>query len=220
MWPRRIWFLGIAILSLGLLLTAGFVGASAAHAATPTATQPSSSCPLHYSPVAVSFVDACPVPTGPSIDICSILTGGLTSCPIHEPDLNPADWIGWLYCTVISTPGLIWQAVSGFVFSAIDTAIGAFAQTVESGINAAVESLVVVPITWLVAAFGTAVNDNLVLVTQLMATLSQELNALLGPAAPIGAVAIFGGAIVLVAVGTYYITLLAWMTGKTLFNLL
>jgi hypothetical protein len=166
----------------------------------------------------------CAVPTGGSEDPCSIVTGGIISCPITLPDFNPADWTSWFGCQIVTffTNDLaayaadIWAAIVGDVLNTI----GSFFISIENGLNSAVTLVFVDPIQAVLGVLTLTVDDMVSIVTTFLNTFNATLSGTFGAFAPVVAISVFLLVIVALVVGVYYLSLVAWAVGKTLFNLL
>jgi hypothetical protein len=201
---RRFLALGLAVFA-GLMVI-GFFGANSGHFG------PGAVCGEHYHPITIG---SCAVPTGTVINICAIVTAGLSSCPINEPDLNPADWLGWFACTIGQETSLIWSAVVGDV----ESYVTAFAAGVANGLVEAFETpfetllnAVSSAVTGVIQEFGSVVNLFFVDVNGIAAPL--------GPLAPVLTVTATLAIFTVASVGLYFAIIFLVAFGKTLFNLL
>ena len=204
MWrlTRTQWF----VLGCGV---AAFLLVGFAHSA-PAAHDPS--CPVGRAGN-LSEVEAatCSVPSGPSIDPCSVLTLGQTHCPINTPDLNPVDWAGFIGCELtagLSTVGsAIWNAVAGIFGYLVSTVANAIANTVNE----------------VVGVFEGAITSVISGIGDLLVSVENAVDSVAlgtGPLAPVVITALWM-AIGVVAAVALYLTFLGFVAlAKTVFNLL
>jgi hypothetical protein len=204
----------LALLALVLLFAGGAllilsVGSPSASAAPSSAHSPwnaaPADCPLHYRPL------TCNVPQGPSIDPCALLTADLEHCPIATPDFNPADWAGWMACSI--------KAEATVIFNSIVSDIGNFVGNQIKGVLDAAWNPVA-------NVLNTVSGDFRGLVAQVEVDVQLfffDLNGTLapfGPLAPVLVVLISLGFIAAAFVATYYFVWFLVAFAKTLFNLL
>lgn len=186
MWSARRWTALLGGLGVAFAVVS-FLGASSAHAAS------NPGCPAHLRPAVAAPADSCSLPSGPSVDPCSVVTFGRTHCPIHTPDLNPADWAGWLGCELLNS---ILVPLGNAIVATVDSTLSAITDLVLTPIRAV--ATFIGSLFDVIAAFG----------------------ARLGPLAP---VVVVGGAILvaIAVIVVVYLVLIALIAAfKTLFNLL
>ena len=202
MWrlTRTQWFvLGCAIAAL---LLVGF-------ARSAPATPADASCPVgHFGNLTAA---TCSFPSGGTMTVpCGVNWQGLVWCTINLPDVNPADWAGYVGCTVTSgllTAGsLIWNAVAG-VFQYIVSAI-------TNALNTAV-SLVINAIMDAILGVINGIGQALISVEN--AVDSAALGT--GPLAPVIITVLWLTIGIVAAVALYFAILGMIAFGKTLFNL-
>jgi hypothetical protein len=206
--PRTLLAVGLAVLAVVLFV--GFLGSSQAGSGSAS----SSTCPVHYHPWNLT-VAACSVPHGATIDVCALLTGGYTSCPIVEPDLNPADWLGWLSCSIVNELGIIEGAIVGF----IESYVLALLTTILNDLISAV----LTPFDYVLNALASAVVSVIQGFGDVLLGFFNAVNQLarpLGPFAPILTVTLTLSIFLAAGIGLYFVVILLIAFGKTLFNLL
>jgi hypothetical protein len=202
-WRRRT-LLAIGLAALGLVLLVGFLGASSSTSAS--APPSASGCHVHYHPIA-----SCAVPTGNTIDICSLLTDGVTSCPITEPDLNPADWISWLSCSVVADASALWAAIVGDVDSYLTGIFNDLVTAAEAPFNA------------LLSALSSVLQGAITDVGNLLVGFFQDVNSVsapLGPLAPLLTVTLTLTIFLVAGIALYFAIIFLIAFSKTVFNLL
>lgn len=166
----------------------------------------------------------CAVPTGMTVDPCSLVTGGLISCSYSTPDLNPGDWAGWFGCQIgtffvqdlPAYASYIWSAISSYVSNLLAAAFS----EIENALNSAVQLVLVLPIDALLNILTLAVNFLVSAVSNFLTSVDGVLAGIFGPFAPVAAITLFLLVLLALIVGAYYLSVVAWAVGKTLFNLL
>jgi hypothetical protein len=169
-------------------------------------------------------VGLCAVPTGGTEDPCSLATLGAVTCPITLPDFNPADWTSWFGCQIVTFivtdlpqyASYVWSAIESYVVALLASAFSA----IENALNNAIQLVIVDPITAVLNVLTDAVDYMVTEVSSLLIAFNLVLIHYFGPFAPVAAVTIFLLLLIALIVGVYYLSLIAWAVGKTLFNLL
>jgi hypothetical protein len=192
---------------LVLVLLAGAATAlvsSGSAAATPTSSHPTT-CDLRY------HAFSCPVPQGPTIDPCSLLTDGLTSCPIHTPDFNPADWVSWLSCSIVAETSTIWDNLVGDVTQYIGSAVDGVLTAVWNPFDELLGDIS----RGVVGALHDVVNAVLNVFNGVVAAVQP-----LGPFATVAVVVVSLGLFLIGSILLYFFLIAIIAIFKTLFNLL
>jgi hypothetical protein len=181
-----------AAVALTLLAAAGLLFLAPPAAFSTSAA--SASCPLHYAPWSLGPLPAdCSVPQGSSVDPCSIVSFGKLHCPISTPDLNPADWLGFIGCQIEN--GIVQPLISS-VEGAFNSVVGAVEGGIESVIHAVVGA-----VTGIISA-------------------ADDVAALTGPFEPIVLVLIIGAIAVAVTLLGWLVFLGIIAVGKSVYNIL
>jgi hypothetical protein len=164
-----------------------------------------------HGPLQIPVSQGCPVPSGGSIDICSIVTAGAIHCPINLPDLNPADWLTWFGCSIGQDAGAIWNAIVGDVGTFIVGIVNELVAATSAGFNGLLDTV------------GGAITSAVSWFANIVVTFWTDVAATaapLGPLAPVLTVTVVAGVFIAAIVALYFVTVALFAIGKTLFNLL
>ncbi len=211
MWRPRPLALVTLSLALGLL---GLVLVGSAPASTPSVTP---GCGAHYhafgeAPLACGFPGSYTItyPCG-----LQLSTSFVQWCTVSLPDLNPADWLSWLYCGITSDIGAIWTGIESDVAHFVTTFFVNTFQALLNTLGSAIGSLESV----IIGFFVTLTQDIDSLINEVAAIVGSA-GASAGPFGPVVVALLAGGLVVVGAIGIYFALKGLIAVGKTVFNLL
>jgi hypothetical protein len=222
----------LSLLAIGAAFGLIVLGASSGAVASPPAST-SAGCRVTYHPIGL-VPAACAVPSGGTIDICAIVTAGLVSCPIHLVDLNPADWLAWFGCTILSDVSLLWSSilpsVASYVASYVGAALSGLWNDITLYVGSFLETIVQDLINAVTAPFHVVLNALSGAITYVIQAVGNALIGFFaavegvaqgtGPFAPIIVVTLTMLIFLLGGIGLYYAIIFLFAVGKTIFNLL